>query len=376
MEIRFATSKATAAFRDRFAAVTGNREKLSPDNFRQSNSLSLSSIGIGTYLGNWDSDTDKKYTEAIVEYLRLGGNVIDTAPNYRFQRSERCIGEALRETKAELTRDSIFVCSKGGYLPFDSEPPSDVANYFEENFVKTGVAKFEDLVGGSHCMTPGYLTSQIEQSLRNMKIDGLDLFYIHNPESQLAEVDRYTFEARIAKAFEALETARSEAKINFYGVATWNGFRIAPDESVYHSLERFANIARQVGGEANGFKFVQLPYNLAMPEAFLVPNQAVKGKALPTIQAAEDLGISVMISAPLLQGQLAMNVPLNIRQALGALTTDAMTSLQFVRSTPGVTTALVGMSSREHVVENMALARKRIASPDVFGDLFSGRQSA
>jgi aryl-alcohol dehydrogenase-like predicted oxidoreductase len=246
-----------------------------------------------------------------------------------------------------------------------------VRKYFEENFVERGIADFDDLVGGSHCMTPKYLQSQIDQSLRNMKLETIDLFYIHNPESQLSEIDRYTFEARLAKAFEMLEENRKSGKIKFYGAATWNGFRVPPDNPSYHSLERMVNVARQVGGEDHGFKFIQLPHNLAMPEAYLLKNQAVSGKVYSTIEAATELGVSVMCSASILQGKLAHSVPLHIREILGNPTTDAMTSIQFVRSTPGVTTALVGMSRAGHVEENMNLAKLAPASEEQFSELFS-----
>ncbi|NNF00010.1 MAG: aldo/keto reductase [Pyrinomonadaceae bacterium] len=363
MKNRFATTGGTRNFTSGFSEA-------SEGHFRNAQGLSLSSIGIGTYLGNWDAETDKKYENAVLKYIDLGGNVIDTASNYRFQRSERNIGAALKKMTAD--RDEVFVATKGGFLPFDSEPPSDVQKYFEEHFVKKGIATFDDLVGGSHCMTPDYLESQIDQSLENMGVDGLDLFYIHNPESQLSgETQKPVFEAKIAKAFERLEETRANQKINFYGVATWNGFRLKPDDQSYHSLERFVQIAKQVGGEDNGFKFIQLPHNLAMPEAFLMPNQPANGKAVSTIKAASDLGVSVMISGSILQGQLSAGVPLHIRETLGSLTTDAQTSLQFVRSTPGVTTALVGMASIEHVEENMALANLEPTAEDDFKGLFS-----
>jgi aryl-alcohol dehydrogenase-like predicted oxidoreductase len=359
-----ATAEGTRNFAGRFPAAARGH-------FREAQGLTLSSIGIGTYLGNWDEATDENYKTAIVKYVNSGGNVIDTAANYRFQRSERNIGAALETLfKEGFKREEIFVASKGGYLPFDGEPPSDVRQYFEENFVKKGIAGFDDLVGGSHCMTPAYLASQIDQSLENMRLETLDLFYIHNPESQLGSIDKYTFEARLAKAFEKLEDARAAGKINFYGVATWNGFRVPPEDPAYHSLERFANIARQVGGEANGFRFIQLPYNLAMPEAYLLKNQAVQGKVYAPVEAAEKLGITVMCSASILQGKLAHSIPFHIREILGSPTTDAMTSIQFVRSTPGVTTALVGMSRALHVEENMRLAQTEPVAAGDFALLF------
>jgi aryl-alcohol dehydrogenase-like predicted oxidoreductase len=362
----FATSEGTKKFAGRFSGATDD------DHFRVARGLMVSSIGIGTYLGDWDAQTDESYTQAITRFVELGGNVIDTAANYRFQRSERNIGEALKILrKKNFSRDEIFICTKGGYLPFDGEPPRNVRQYFEENFVRKGIADFADLVGGSHCMTPEYLQSQIDQSLMNMSVNALDLFYIHNPESQLQEIDKYTFEARLAKAFERLEENRANGRIQFYGAATWNGFRVPPDDQGYHSLERMVNIARQVAGENHGFRFIQLPFNLAMPEAYFLKNQAVEGRVFSTIEAAGELAISVMISASILQGKLARNLPENLRETLGGLKTDAQASLQFVRSTPGVTTALIGMSQTQHVEENLELAKIEPVSKETYGQLFS-----
>jgi aryl-alcohol dehydrogenase-like predicted oxidoreductase len=362
---KYATSEGTRNFAKKFPdAVTGH--------FRDAQGLTISSIGIGTYLGGWDAGTDENYINAIAKFVESGGNVIDTAANYRFQRSERNIGKALQILREKgVEREEIVICTKGGYLPFDGEPPRDVRAYFEENFVKTGIADFEDLIGGSHCMTPKYLQSQIDQSLANMQIEGVDVFYIHNPESQLSAVDKYTFEARLAKAFETLEENRGKNKIQFYGVATWNGFRVSPDDPGYHSLERMVNIAKQVAGANHGFRFVQMPFNLAMPEAFLFQNQAVEGKVYSAIEAANKLGVSVMCSASILQGKLAQNLPPHLNETLGNLKSDAQTSLQFVRSTPNVTTALIGMSSEKHVEENMELAKVEPVSEETYAQMFS-----
>jgi aryl-alcohol dehydrogenase-like predicted oxidoreductase len=361
---KFATGEGTKRFAEKFSnAASGH--------FRAAQGLSVSSIGIGTYLGDWDAETDQNYIEAIVRYVELGGNVIDTAANYRFQRSERNIGAALKILfEKGFKRDEIVICTKGGYLPFDSEPPSNARAYFEETFVKTGIASFEDLVGGSHCMTPNYLQSQIDQSLKNMNLDAIDVYYIHNPESQLGETDQNAFEMRLADAFKKLEENRANGKLRFYGVATWNGFRISPQQQGFHSLERMVNIARQVGGDDHGFRFIQLPFNLAMPEALLLPNQQLNGKVLPTLQAANELGMTVVGSASILQGKLAANLPDELRLELGNPSTDAQGSIQFARSTPDLTTAFIGMSKREHVEENMRLAEIEPLAADKFKMLF------
>jgi aryl-alcohol dehydrogenase-like predicted oxidoreductase len=361
----FTTAEGTKKYAERFPdAATGH--------FRAAHGLSLSSIGIGTYLGDWNVETDENYARSIARFVELGGNVIDTAANYRFQRSERSIGQALEELTAKgFEREEILICTKGGYLPFDGEPPRNVQQYFEDTFVKTGIAKPEDLVGGSHCMTPKYLQSQIDQSRANMGIETLDVFYIHNPESQLSEIDKYTFEAKLAQAFEMLEEERAAGKIQFYGVATWNGFRVQPAERGYHSLERMVSIAKQVGGEGHGFKFIQLPYNLAMPEAYLLPNQASSGQAISTIDAANAMDVTVMVSASILQGKLAGGLPPNIVETMGKPGSEALASIQFVRSTPGVTTALVGMSRVEHVEENLGLAKIEPVDEKTFQSIFA-----
>jgi len=174
----------------KFASKFG---EIPAESFRDVAGLSLSSIGIGTYLGNADADTDERYHDSVVAFAEAGGNVIDTASNYRFQRSERSIGRALRTLSEKgFDREEFFISTKGGYLPFDTVIPPSVEEYFDVTFVKPGIAKPEDLASGSHCMTPKFLKSQIDQSLINLGIEHIDLYYIHNPETDLQESDRYT----------------------------------------------------------------------------------------------------------------------------------------------------------------------------------------
>jgi aryl-alcohol dehydrogenase-like predicted oxidoreductase len=312
MPAKCATRESTARYRERFQ----------DRHFDEQHGLVLSSIGIGTYLGDADEATDLSYTRAIVRAVQLGINVIDTAANYRFQRSERSIGAALKTLTHEhgIARDELVICTKGGYLPFDGAPPRNVREYVNETFVKPGIASFEDIVAGSHCMTPSYLQSQLDQSLRNMGVECVDVYYIHNPESQLQYVPEQEFYARLKRAFAHLEENRRQGKLAHYGVATWNGFRVPP----IHSLSRMVEIAREVGGEQHGFHFIQLPFNVAMPEAAAV------------IDEAERLGITVVTSASLMQGRI-----------------PPQTAIEFARANPGITTALIGMSRVEHVEENV-----------------------
>ncbi len=360
-----ATAEGTASYHARFKDVAAENY------FRAAQNLWLSSIGIGTYLGQPDEETDRRYTEAIVRAVELGANVIDTAANYRFQRSERSVGAALAEmNRRGFAREEVVICTKGGYLPFDSAPPRDVRGYIEENFVRPGIAGWSDIAGGSHCMTPRYLENQLRQSLRNINVECIDVYYVHNPESQLSTVPADEFWRRLRAAFEFLEQAVTESKIKYYGVATWNGFREAPDAEGYHSLETMVELARDIGGGEHHLRFIQLPVNLAMPEALFFQNQKHGDEYVSVVEAAEGFGINVIASGSLLQGQAARGLPESIRDSLGSLATDAQTGIQFVRSAPGITTALVGMSSVEHVEENLALLKVASASQEDLINVF------
>jgi len=344
-----ANAAGTARYRERFAdAAKGH--------FRQSNDLWLSSIGIGTYLGNPNEETDRRYTDAVVRAVELGANVIDTAANYRFQRSELSIGVALTElSNRGFGRDELVLCTKGGYLPFEGSPPHDVRQYVEDTFIKTGIATWGDIAGGAHCMSPRYLENQLDQSLRNMNVSGIDVYYVHNPESQLSAVSHDEFWKRLRAAFEFLEQSVANGKIRNYGVATWNGFRTEPDSHDYHSLEAMVELARELAGDSHHFRFIQLPVNLAMPEALFFQNQKLGDEYVSLVEAAQSFGIMAIASGSIMQGQVARGLPESIRDSLGSLETDAQSGIQFVRSAPGITTALVGMSHVAHVEENLQL---------------------
>jgi predicted aldo/keto reductase-like oxidoreductase len=130
-------------------------------------------------------------------------------------------------------------------------------------------------------------------------------------------------------------------------------------------------IAKKAGGEGHHFRVIQLPFNLAMPEALAKKNQEVNGERLSILEAAHQLGISVMCSASILQGQLTRNLPAVVGEIINGLSTDAQRALQFVRSAPGVTVALVGMKDIIHVEENVKVAQVPPISYEQFVKLFS-----
>lgn len=361
-----ATEEGTRAYAGRFPHLRD------AGHFRNFDGLSVSSVGLGTYLGREDDADDALYREAVREAVESGCNLLDSAVNYRCMRSERAVGAALKDLFAggKASREEVVVCTKGGFLPFDGSVPENPMSYFLDTFLRPGVLTQEEVAAGCHCMAPKYLRHQVETSLSNLGLSCLDLYYVHNPETQLSEIGFPEFERRLEAAFRELEALAGEGKIRRYGTATWSGFRVPPNAPDYLSLERVLACAERAGGSRHRFRAVQLPYNLAMAEAYGHRNQEWKGRLHSLLEAARKAGVAVFTSASLLQGKLARGLPPSLSEALGGLDTDAQRALQFARSTPGVTAALVGMKRREHAAENLALAARPPASGDTVASLF------
>src|SRR6202166_4040832 len=204
-----ATPQATLRYAARFQgqAAAGHFRELP-------GGLVLSSVGIGTYLGEADQATDGAYAGAIVAAVEGGFNVVDSAINYRVQRSERSVGAALRELVSRgFSREEIILCTKAGFLTPDGEMPADPNEYFAREFLERGIFRADEIAAGCHCMTPAFLADQLDRSRRNLGVECVDVFYLHNPETQLTEVSSEDFRARVLAAFVFLESAVASGKI-------------------------------------------------------------------------------------------------------------------------------------------------------------------
>lgn len=349
-----ATETGTRAYAARF------ERELQPDFYRLTRTgLTISSIACGTYLGESDKATDELYAASLRAALTRGVNVVDTAINYRCQRSERTIGRVLQELTGEgaLRRDEMILCTKAGYVPMDGAPPASreaYAAYLRTEYFDRGVLTEGDLVGGGHSLAPAFIEDQLHRSMSNMGVQGIDVFYLHNPEQQLNAITPAELASRLEAAFRVLERCVELGQVGVYGCATWNGLRLPAGSHGHLSLYELASIAERIAGEAHHFRAVQLPVNLSMTEAVRVSTQRDRrGRLVNVLQAADELGIDVVVSAPLLQGQLAANLPDPVRELFPGAT-DAQRALGFARSLPGVATVAVGARHEAHLIENLA----------------------
>ena len=356
----YATTEGTDKYCRRFL------NRFAQGHFHSVEKLRWSSIGLGTYLGKPDAATDKLVEKAVIQSIEGGINVIDTAINYRRQHGEKSIGDALLNivAKGKYNRDEFIVCTKGGFLPHP-----DGSRWFQSEYIDRlkNVIKTSDLVSNCHCMHPSYLSDQLNRSLENLGLETIDVYYVHNPETQLGSVEEDIFYYRIGAAFEMLEDAVAKRKIRFYGLATWSGFRVMPSNAKYMILSRLKELAQQVAGDdPDHFRFIQLPLNLEMPEAFSVRNQKVDGHLCSTLSAANSLGIYPVISGSIAQGNIKRLSSFQTKKLADGFTSDAQRALNITRSAPGIACALVGMKQTAHIKENLRLCSFPLLEPDIF----------
>src|ERR687897_2570550 len=152
--------------------------------FRSFDNLNLSSLGMGTYLGQITPEEDRDLENAIYESVKSGAmNVIDTAVNYRSMKSEKNIGKAIKRLIEDgvISRDQVFISTKNGYITNDGDYPGvDVMEYMQRMFISNGLIHAEDISSNYNVLNPNYLKRCIDKSLANMLLTALDLVYIHN----------------------------------------------------------------------------------------------------------------------------------------------------------------------------------------------------
>ncbi|MFC7027457.1 aldo/keto reductase [Halomicroarcula sp. GCM10025324] len=358
------TREATWAYRD-------DHDEFARTFFRRFGAGVVSSIGVGTYLGDPTDERDAAYREAITRALESGVNVVDTAINYRHQRSERVVGDAVAD--AAVDRDAVLVATKGGFVPFDGDRPENPGAFVRDEYVDTGLVDRADLVGGQHCIAPAFVDDQVDRSLSNLGLETIDLYYVHNPETQLAERSREAVYDQLEATFERLEHRASDGDIAHYGVATWDAFRVPADHERYLSLpevvERARSAAASAGNSATHLRAIQCPFNVFMADAFTVASHQGPDGPQSALWFAHEAGLDVFTSASIMQGRLAREMPEAVEAKLDG-ETRAQRAINFARSAPGVTSSLVGMGTPDHVAENVDAGRYEPLGANAFDAVF------
>lgn len=338
--------------------------------------LKISSIGIGTFSGSASDEVDDAIADIVTRALQGGVNLIDTGTHYRYGRSVSAVGRGLRKALSQgVSRNGVFLVSKGGFLLFPGGRPADLDEWFGREIQRRGLGTPEELAG-LHLMTPAYLRHQIEVSRQALGVATIDAFLVDQPEVQIPVAGKQELIRRMDNAFVALEEAVRDGLIQWYGISSFESFRVPQDHKAFLSLASLQALAeqavKQVFGEGtrHHFAVIELPFNAVMPEGFTRFNQVLEqGNEASTLQAALRCGVFTIASHSLLKGHLARTSLDVLEQAMPRLS-PAQRALQFNRSTPGLGAALTGISTPTHLDEAMAVLRQPPLPTDVYLSMF------
>jgi aryl-alcohol dehydrogenase-like predicted oxidoreductase len=210
----------------------------------------MTKLGFGCYRITQDNPTHKA---ALIKYLTMGGNLIDTAVNYGDGQSESLVGEVLSEL-SEIKREDITVISKVGYLQ-----GLNLQNAIERENIKNPYPEMVKYSEGCwHCIHPVFLEEQLTNSLQRLQLDSIDCYLLHNPEYYLmAGGNKEEYYTRLKNAFKHLEIEVKKGRIKSFGISS-NTLVTAENTPHYTSLQKVLESAEH----SKNFQFVQMPGNL------------------------------------------------------------------------------------------------------------------
>ena len=296
--------------------------------------LEISEIGYGAWgIGGsqWGGADDDESVQALHRAIDLGVNFIDTALAYGDGRSERLVGQVVRE-RPETVHVATKVPPKNGIWP---APP--------------GVALDE-------VFPRGYVRECAERSLRNLGMDGVDLLQLHVWNDEWTDRDGLLAE---------VDELRGEGKIRFFGISI--------------NDHQPANSLRLV--ETGAVDSVQVIYNVFDQS----PEDELFG-------ACREHGVGVIARVPLDEGGLTGRIgpdtefagddfrahyfrddrKREVHERAQAIAADleiaidglADVALRFILSEPAVSTVIPGMRSLRNVERNVAVSDGRTLSPE------------
>jgi aryl-alcohol dehydrogenase-like predicted oxidoreductase len=123
-------------------------------------------------MGDPDDKTDYQMYDSLKQSVLSGGiNHIDTAPNYRYMKSERTVGKVLTslQSKYGIKRDELFVTSKVGYVPEDGTNMISQREMIKQ-YVEAGVPDSGFTKESGHSLHPTFLRMSVDQSLERLNL--------------------------------------------------------------------------------------------------------------------------------------------------------------------------------------------------------------
>ncbi len=293
--------------------------------------LNVSRIVLGTWVtGGWawggaDDDASRK---AILRSLELGIDFIDTAPVYGFGKSEEVIGRALKEWGH---RNPVTVATKCG-LEWD-----------EKERIRRNAK-------------PARIRAEVEDSLRRLGVEHIDLYQIHWPDPQTPFAD----------SMDAMVRLQEEGKIRWIGLSNFNTdqLRSCLDAGPVHSLQPPYNLFERESDREI------LPFCLQESIATLVYGGLCRGLLTGKFTGSEEFprgdlrrGDPKFKPDRFKQYVKAVNEFKRIASSYGK--TPAQFALRWTLQQPGVTCVIAGARTSAQVEDNAGISGWEISQEDL-----------
>lgn len=288
-------------------------------------------LGLGTYRIAGEHMT----TAAL---LAAGSPVawIDTAPNYCHGRAHRLLAPALAD------HPILRVGTKVGFIE-----PSRLRSAIRAKVIDDREA------AAYHSIGADYVRWQVERNRDDLGRRRLDTVFLHNPERTVRPAE---LQDDLRSAFVALEEKVALGHVQYYGVATWDGF----DRGAF-TIAGLDRLAREAAGSGDHhLRVIQMPVSLVSAGAFL---DAVDGRG-PILQAAW-LGWEVHASAPLHGGELPSLATPELADLIMPGADIPVACLAAVASCPGISTVLLSTHDPEHWAAALAAVGEQVPTSNL-----------
>ena len=296
--------------------------------------IQASIIGFGSWaIGGWmwGGADEAEAVNAIHAAIDVGMNLIDTAPMYGFGMSEELVGKAIKGR-----RENVVLATKCGLIWHQEQ--GDFHCYTDEKHPsKDGKFKI------SRCLAPEMIRYEVEQSLRRLCTDYIDLYQTHWQDSTTP----------IAETMQTLLDLKREGKIRAIGCSNTSMDQIKQyldagqldcDQELYSMLDRKVEQERFPLLSEHGVAFLaysslgqgMLTGKIGSDRTFEEGDQR---NLKPRFSVENRIRVQKMLA---LFQPIAAKYELNLGQLVVAWTV----------SQPGCTHALVGARTKEQVMEN------------------------
>ena len=294
--------------------------------------LKVSPIAFGTWQlgGEWGEFDERAAIAAIRQARELGVNLFDTAQGYGFGASEQLLGRALRDD-LDQRRDEVVIATKGGL------------RMSEDGLVRDS--------------SPGFLRHGVEDSLRSLGVDYVDIYQVHWPDPNVP----------FAETAAALEELVHEGKIRHVGVSNYDAAQMAefartrPVESLQPPYHLFR---RDVEAEV-------LPYAREHDIGVLVYGPLAHGLLTGSMDEHTTFAADDWRShSPVFEGD-AFRRNLEVVRALQRFaaaelgSSVAQLAVAWTLANPAVQVAIVGARRPGHIKESVAAGELRLSEGDL-----------